>query len=65
MRRVKLNDGKRTLGVINNVTASYREKETLLFERNFDALCGIYNRRAFRKSSPNCSKTADSASARL
>ena len=47
MRRVKLNDGKRTLGVINNVTASYREKETLLFERNFDALCGIYNRRAF------------------
>ena len=47
MRRVKLNDGKRTLGVINNVTASYREKDTLLFERNFDALCGIYNRRAF------------------
>lgn len=47
MRRVKLNDGKRTLGVINNVTASYREKETLLFERNFDSLCGIYNRRAF------------------
>ncbi len=50
MRRVKQEDGNHVLGVVNNVTAAYREKETLIFERNFDVLCGIYNRRAFTEN---------------
>ncbi|MBS5021610.1 MAG: bifunctional diguanylate cyclase/phosphodiesterase [Firmicutes bacterium] len=50
MRRVKQDDGRRVLGIVNNVTSSYREKETLIFERNFDVLCGIYNRRSFSEN---------------
>nr|WP_288825746.1 EAL domain-containing protein [uncultured Clostridium sp.] len=38
-----------TLGVCSDVTADVQEKEKLEWERNFDLLTELYNRRAFRE----------------
>ena len=41
--------GTRTLGVAEDVTKDVQEKRKLEFERDYDLLTGIYNRRAFKR----------------
>lgn len=41
--------GTRTLGIAEDVTKDVQEKRKLEFERDYDLLTGIYNRRAFKR----------------
>ncbi len=47
MKLIDTEDKRILTGLIEDVSKEYEEKEKLIYERNYDSLTNIYNRRAF------------------
>ena len=51
VRMETIREGKKKIGLIEDVTAVTKEKLRIEHERDYDALTGLYNRRAFQRES--------------
>lgn len=49
----QVNDGERVISIVQDVTQEMQEREKLIYERNYDVLTNILNRRAFMEKANN------------